>query len=45
MKRGPPTNTSKPGNATNISNGVDVDSWWVGRVYAMRWRNGNDLGY
>ena len=34
----------KDGNVTNIFNEVDAISWWVGRVQAMRGRNGKQFG-
>ena len=44
QKRGYSTTNVKAGNATNILNKVDINSWWVGRVLAMRWRNGKQFG-
>ena len=35
----------KARHVTNTLNEVDACSWWVGRVQAMRWRNGNNVGY
>jgi hypothetical protein len=43
-KRGRSTSVVKAGNATNILNKVDANSWWVGRVQAMRQRNGKQFG-
>ena len=43
-KRGRSSIVNKAGNATNILNGVDEGSWWVGRVQAMRRRNGKQFG-
>jgi hypothetical protein len=43
-KRGFSMTDVKVGNATNILNGVDSSSWWVGRVQAMRRRNGKQFG-
>ena len=34
----------KVGNATNILNGVDFSSWWVGKMQAMRQCNGKQFG-
>ena len=34
----------KYGNATNILNIVESSSWWMGRVKAMRQRNGKQFG-
>jgi hypothetical protein len=43
-KRGRSSVVNKAGNATNILNEVDEGSWWVGRVQAMRHRNGKQFG-
>ena len=43
-KRGCSMIVVKAGNATNILNKVDANSWWVGRVHAMRRHNGKQFG-
>jgi hypothetical protein len=43
-KRGRPSSASASGTATNILNAVDEGAWWVGRVQAMRRRNGRQFG-
>ena len=43
-KKGHSTTVVKVGNATKILNIVDVDSWWVGRVQAMRRCNEKQFG-
>ena len=43
-KKGRSCVANTAGNATNIMNGVYEGSWWVGRVQAMRRRNGKQFG-
>ena len=43
-KKGRSSTANKAGNATNILSGVDEGSWWVGRVQALRRRNGHQFG-
>ena len=46
-KRGHSMILVKARHVTNTLNEVDACSWWVGRVQAMRWRNGEqyNVGY
>ena len=43
-KRDRPPSAPAPRTATNILNAVDEAAWWVGRVQAMKRRNGRQFG-